>query len=319
MLIPISSLPDRGRTKEWKGSHQYLQYRTHSSPSLPQLQSSVGLSFLPSTEPIAGPSKIVSLPRTPSPRSKSSYAPELAPLHTRERASIKKPQIQSSPRRQHRFRTPSRSRTTEPPPSGDLPPNNVLQHLDEQIHLLSVQIDAFRAERIALLHIIDTQLRSGGETSKAFDERSQDNRGHDVEASNAGLGLESASHVEVQHAVTNEDGIDAGDGTDDGERSMDLATPLFSTLMALPVTDSLFEEYLPASSHSVPAASSSRSHSPTHYSAPRVDVMEEPGLGVTNLQIGQSEHNDAEVASPDGNDIRMIRPRISVSTTSPPP
>ncbi|KAG5634410.1 hypothetical protein DXG03_005940, partial [Asterophora parasitica] len=132
-----------------------------------------------------------------------------------------------------RAQTPRSSPTTTPP-------NVLLQHLDDQIHLLSAQIDAFREERAALLRVVDSQLHARNENvlEESVDEGdisldpSEGTEGLDAELDGLGLDQVQLDDEEIDLRQLRRE-VELDESTDSGERSMDLETPM-STFVALP-------------------------------------------------------------------------------------
>ncbi|KAG6843492.1 hypothetical protein H0H93_000816, partial [Arthromyces matolae] len=165
-------------------------------------------------------------------------------------------------------RTRSTSRPSTPGPSSSLHlpsvSENLIQDLNEQVQLLSREIDAFRAERTALAHVLQTQRDDTTMTERAgvpnddIGEEPQDSSfdsyvtdGDYDQSLDVGVQTETEDGAESPpvhphppedahtpkedaHVDGNVQGEGEADVTDGGERSMDIATPLISALVVFP-------------------------------------------------------------------------------------
>ncbi|KAF8074588.1 hypothetical protein FPV67DRAFT_1474099 [Lyophyllum atratum] len=341
----LPSSPDRGRPRERRVTHHIPhEHRSHTRSSSPH-QELIPTHFNP--QPIAGPSNPPTRRRTSSPPRRRSHTPAPTTSHTHDHHT--KPS-------QHASRSQSRHLPyTRPPPVTVIPsPNNVLHHLDDQIHLLSAQIDAFRAERAALLRVIDSQLRGRREASPAsrsnernspldpkyfpLDDTDVPRHREDVAFEREHGSLDgdeisrdqeyipydqkhgySESEAEPEHEDLNRQsnepfGVgDDDEGTEGGERSMDLATPSFPVLMVLPVVDAQSPQGQPPLSPPMPTYASGPSRSRSRNRVPSDDSAgaSAPGDGEAAGEVEQLVDARLEGADDlDENEIRMIRPRM---------
>ncbi|KAF5383838.1 hypothetical protein D9615_003855 [Tricholomella constricta] len=316
--LPHPPSPERGRTKERQLSHheppdRRLETQTHLHQNLTPLT----------------PSRIVygaritprALPQTPSPRRTPSSTPGTLIAHIADDADhLPSDQSRSSASR----RRPHTSSPSPPITS----PNSVLQRLDDEIRLLSAQIDAFRAERAALLSIIDSELRdrSKGTMEEAFSKNSDHHPDAEAEAKAV---IINADRVRPEGLDSGELAGEVEESTDGGERSMDLETPLFPVLLTLPGEEVFSEPVDLPSDSQLPAAavapSSARSESRSGVrnaetghdvatGAPADGPQEEADhpLGAQQLPSSQAGMGEQKVAEDLGdNEILMIRPRVS--------
>ncbi|KAG6887944.1 hypothetical protein C0995_011460 [Termitomyces sp. Mi166 len=143
-------------------------------------------------------------------------------------------------------RHPSRPRS---PSLIAFPPQDVIQDLGEQVRLLSIQIDGLRAERVALSRVIQSQreemtvIPDTHHRDSSFDSFNTDGDQSFVAETNVEPGTRAVileehpdddqlGHDISADAARNKGGD--GDATEDGERSMEIATPLMSALVTFP-------------------------------------------------------------------------------------
>ncbi|KAG6900632.1 hypothetical protein C0993_007310 [Termitomyces sp. T159_Od127] len=201
----------------------------------------------PSDEKFDRPVRVVQQGQNPvtSPRSYISPSPHRGRSLA---ASHQAPSKHKSRTRSQSHRRPSAQRSSS---SSASPLMNVVQDLSEQIRLLSVQIDGLHAEHVVLSRFIQSQREEvtvtpdvlhGDSSFNSYDTDEDPSivvhAGIDFEHETAVPG-EPLDDVKSDHGT----GVDAvqgegggGDVTDGGERSMEIATPLISTLVTFPVS-----------------------------------------------------------------------------------
>ncbi|KAG6910063.1 hypothetical protein DXG01_013511 [Tephrocybe rancida] len=210
------------------------------------------------------------------PASQPQYPPSAAP--------------EQQPRSQSRQHLPiTRRRSPSSPPA-----EQMVQHLSEQIRLLSVEIDAFHTQRVLLSRVIDSQLHKAEDatvTPEAY--HSYDSFDADGDQSffagdedEHGLNTPGQLPHRPQFSPDAADGDGNGDEiTEDGERSMEISTPLSSLVTFL-------------------ASSADGS-----------EAYQEADEGARGGNGGLPE----EVEEQDDGQIRMIRPRRALSVSPPAP
>ncbi|KAG6853129.1 hypothetical protein C0991_006651 [Blastosporella zonata] len=259
-----------------------------------------------STIPHAQLPPLDSRPRSHShtPRPLASSSPHHGRSRPGSRLSQRPPTVSSEPH----SRAQSRHRPPTPGPSSFAcpPAETFVQRLNEQIQLLSLEIDAFRTERTALTSVIESQLHRGEDATvtpetyrrdASFDSFDADReQSFSVEAeSEAGRRFEAAVASEPtanRHGYDFDTKVVAGSGagnvTDSGERSMEMATPLFSSLVTFP--------------ESAPGEDEGDA---------QLEVGEGHGPGGLEAEVEEEEIGDGQ--------IRMIRPRRRASSSPPAP
>ncbi|KAG6878875.1 hypothetical protein C0992_006964 [Termitomyces sp. T32_za158] len=151
--------------------------------------------------------------------------------------------------RSQSYHRPSMSRSSS---LTAFPRENVVQDLSDQVRLLSIQIDGLRAEHVALARFIQSQREDVTVTpdvlQRDYSFSSSDTDGEQSFNVDAGTDFEQATAVDLKEHLNGHEsghGIDigavrdgAGDGdtTDGGEHSMEIATPLVSTLVTFPMS-----------------------------------------------------------------------------------
>ncbi|KAG6844535.1 hypothetical protein H0H87_006124 [Tephrocybe sp. NHM501043] len=171
---------------------------------------------------------------SPRPRGRSKYATPHSPPATFPPATSSEPQSRAQSR--HRLPTPGPCASAS---------EGIVSRLSEQIYILSVEIDAFRTERAALSSVIDSQLHRGDEAT-VTPENFQQEASFDTFGLDGGqsfINTEAHHGTEAErpdHVAVPDDA--AGDITEGGERSMEIATPLLSTLVTFP-DSTTYEEH----------------------------------------------------------------------------
>ncbi|KAG5637237.1 hypothetical protein H0H81_005281 [Sphagnurus paluster] len=294
---PHPKSPHRGRSRERKASHAVSPQRHSCTPSLrhqtdnPPLLPAHVITESSTAPPIAR--------RAPS--TSEAYSPRLgtrneASNHIPNTSKARPPVLSGagrprpSPRATSTRQPESRARPDEhhAAPSS----SNILQHLDDQIRLLSAQIDAFHAERAALVDVIKSQLHDSSEVPRSNHVTS------DLQAS-PNMGSRQSESVRAEDL-----------DTEGGERSMELETPLFPALMTFPMLDTA-----PAPGVSqTPAPTVPRPKSRANRLSPDVTHAPEVVIPPSILQLLPDR-----VSTENENEILMIPPRVGLSSSPPPP
>ncbi|KNZ72567.1 hypothetical protein J132_02726 [Termitomyces sp. J132] len=199
------------------------------------------------------PSQPALLTTSPKSSRQSSHLSHVSPSPHRGRLLYTPDQpLAITSKSQSRTRSQSHDHISTPRSSSltASPPANIVQDLTEQVRLLSIQIDGLRTERVALSRVIQSQREEVTVTpdllrrDSSFDSSDTDedqpfvvNAETDVEHGRAVVLEEHPNDVPLGHDIGFDavgDGRSDGDVTEGGERSMEIATPLISTLVTFP-------------------------------------------------------------------------------------